>query len=334
MKLLDLAREKGLNPKFAASTGGGEYHSACPSCAGTDRFVMQPNKQMKNCVGSYFCRQCGIHGDSIQFCLDFLEFTNFKDAVHHVGAEVPRKMPSFFVQKLKIYESATLNRPSAAWMQQAHIMVEEAHTTLLMQQDILETLCRRGLPVNAIQRYKIGWIPKHRTLVGKLWDLEKDIWCPAGLLVPTIDTDQCIIRLKIRRRDWHVDDTLAKYVAIPGSMSGLSIIGDKKHPIMIVIESEFDAYALHYAVGDSAVIIAVGGCTKNPDNVTHHYAQRVSMLLICHDNDAAGNHMFERWKKAYPHALAYPTPVGKDVGEAIQQGIDLRDWVLKGINRQ
>ena len=51
MTLLELTRQAGLNPKWVASTAGDEYHSACPSCGGTDRFYIQPNKQMAKCLG-------------------------------------------------------------------------------------------------------------------------------------------------------------------------------------------------------------------------------------------------------------------------------------------
>ncbi len=47
MNLLDLASLAGLNPKKVASTKGGEYHSACPSCGGRDRFILQPEKVME-----------------------------------------------------------------------------------------------------------------------------------------------------------------------------------------------------------------------------------------------------------------------------------------------
>ena len=40
--------------------------------------------------------------------------------------------------------------------------------------------------------------------------------------------------------------------------------------------------------------------------------------------------MLEKWKKFYPHAFGYPTPIGKDIGEAIEKGLDIRNWILEG----
>jgi hypothetical protein len=36
MTLLDLVQEIGLAPKKTATTGGGEYHCACPLCGGKE----------------------------------------------------------------------------------------------------------------------------------------------------------------------------------------------------------------------------------------------------------------------------------------------------------
>lgn len=96
MTLLEMAYQAGIQPKWAASTGGGEYHSSCPDCGGRDRFYMQPNRQMNKCLGFYCCRQCGASGDSIQFARQFLKYT-FHDAAQAVNASLSEsyKLPSF-----------------------------------------------------------------------------------------------------------------------------------------------------------------------------------------------------------------------------------------------
>lgn len=329
MILLNLVHEKGITPKRVAYTEGGEYHSPCPSCGGTDRFVIQPHKQMKNCIGYYFCRQCGVKGDSIQFCLDYLGFTNFKEAANYVGAKIPEILPNIFLQQKSKPVTVVVNKPPVMWTQQAYNIVQEAHDFLLSQEDILQTLHKRGLPIAAIKKYKIGWLSEDKSFEGHVWGLEKETnWFPAGILIPTIEQDQTVIRLKIRRRDWLVGDALPKYIAISGSMNGLNIIGDKKNTIMIVVESELDGYALHHAVGDFAVIVAIGGCTKNLDSLTAYLANSKKVLLVCHDNDDAGRIMLRKWQQLYSHAKGYTTPLGKDIGEAIEQGLNLRSWIF------
>ena len=124
-------------------------------------------------------------------------------------------------------------------------------------------------------------------------------------------------------------------MAVSGSSVGLSIIDvatAAKKKALVIVESELDAYAVDYFAGDMVAVVAVGSNTKNPDNYTNHIAKAAYALLICHDNDNAGQIMLKKWKQMYPHARAYPTPIGKDIGEAIIQGFDIRSWLLKELH--
>ncbi len=107
MCLLNLIEKVGINPKWVASTNGGEYHSACPKCGGKDRFFIQPTKQMKNCVGYYQCRRCGIYGDTIQFCKDMLGI-GFKDAVKMIDVIIPEKNYSYQPKRINKFRPSIL----------------------------------------------------------------------------------------------------------------------------------------------------------------------------------------------------------------------------------
>lgn len=329
MILLELARECGVNPKWAASTGGGEYHSACPNCGGKDRFFIQPNKMMSKCMGSYCCRQCGKHGDAIQFGIDFLNLT-FKDSAERVGVDLSSN-EYMFKQKNTALPSHIV-APSPLWIEKAGLFVNWAYQSILQQPDILKNLEQRGIPLEAVKQYKIGWCRQNFSRPAHEWGIQREndkpIWISKGIVIPTIENDGAIIRVKIRRHDYKEGDKLPKYVAISGSMNGLGIIGDTNNEIMIVVESELDAYALHHIAGDFVFIIAVGSNIKNPDNVTNYYAKNVPILLICHDNDDAGKNMLNKWKCLYPQAKGFPTPIGKDVGDAIMLGFDIKKWLL------
>lgn len=331
MKLIELARQIGLNPKWVAQTEGGEYHSPCPSCAGTDRFVIQPNKQAKNCIGAYFCRKCGTRGDAIQFCRDFLGIKDFKNAVDYSGGSVPIKLPNIFTpKKANPMLSVAINMPPTLWLQNAQELVHSAHLSLMNHSAIVTMLTNRGLPIDALAQYKIGLLLEDKKIPGAEWGMEQEsLWFPKGIIIPTLESKH-VVRLKIRRHDWHPVDSLPKYIAVSGSMGGLNIIGDRKRSIMLVVESELDAYALHYIIGDIALVIAIGGSAKNIDSFTDHLAKN-KYLFICHDNDEAGGVTFLKWKKQYAHAIALPTPIGKDIGEAFQQGLDIRAWIVAAI---
>jgi len=99
---------------------------------------------------------------------------------------------------------------------------------------------------------------------------------------------------------------------------------------MLVVESEFDALAVCYAAGDFVFSVAIGGSAKKPDNITDFLAKQQDItLLICLDNDGSGAQSSAKWQKLYPHAKPYSVPVGKDIGEAIAQGLDVRSWLAE-----
>ena len=346
MDLLDLAREAGLNPKKTASTHGGEYHSACPnsSCpdsGGKDRFIIWPNKPAKNCVGQYMCRQCGKNGhptsgDTIQFCIEFLNM-DFRSAVEYLRISLPET--TLISDWRSCPAPATLTPPNSVWIARAEEIVSIGEHYIQKNRPILEMLAARGLPEEAVRRYRIGYLPESIMDERTLWGLpsskdeegqEKKLWLPRGILIPSFDGGK-VVRIKVRRTDWTSRDKVGKYIRLSGGMNGLNIVGDLKKKAMVVVESELDALALHWAAPDLIVAVSVGSNTANPDNVVDRWARKCPNLLVCYDNDDAGLAMWKKWERLYPNAVPFPTPVGKDVGEAVQVGLDLRTWIINRI---
>ncbi len=332
MTLLDLACEVGLNPYKASSTQGGEYKSSCPVCGGKDRFFIQPNKQMKNCAGYYRCRQCDTAGDAIQFAIDF-NGMDFKDAAQLVNAILPERNIFFKLPTQPTFKPVKISRSSDLWKTKANAFVAWAHKNIWPHKAILTMLHKRGISADAIRAYKIGWNPLDITREKSDWDIEiqnnnKQLWLPAGIVIPSLESNGDVHRLKIRRIAWKPTDTIGKYIAVSGSAKGLTIVGDTEKDLMIVIESELDTYATHHAVSDFAFVVAIGSNIKNPDNITDFLAKKKA-LLICPDNDNGGEAMWKKWKKLYPDAYSYPAPLGKDIGESIEKGLRIRPWILQ-----
>jgi DNA primase len=341
MILLELAKQRGLNPKRVASTAGGEYHSECPNCGGTDRFYMHPNKQMARCIGYYRCRQCETHGDSIQFARDFLDYS-YEEALIAVGGTPTARRNITTVDRNRVSVAPSLKIPPLQWLEKAYCFVSDAHALLLKQPKSLAELEKRGIPLEAVHNYKLGLSLTDRRLERNLWGLDTQVkengepaalWIPRGIIIPTLEPSGMVVRLKVRRSDWHATDSLPKYAAVSGSMNGLTIVGTHKK-VVIVVESELDAYAAHHAVGDFASVIACGGCLKNVDVAADLRAKSALCLMICHDNDEAGTKMLQKWQRLYPNAVGYPTPIGKDIGEAVQRGLNLREWIIDGLPQE
>jgi len=340
--LIELAHEAGLRPKLVAGTHGGEYATFCPACGGDDRFRIWPNKRANNCIGGYWCRKCGTGGDSLEFCRKFLGYS-FAEAKERVNATIPENSTPSFLRKNSLrkggagfFKPIVIKSQDDKWNLQAGEFVKKAHDAIWSNTEVLQFLEKRGLPEEAIKKYKIGWNLRDLFYYRTDWGLENvegksnKIWLPKGIVIPSLDQDGVVTRLKIRRQDWIEGDKVGKYIIVPGGKNGLNIVGDRIKKVMLIVESELDALAVCHAAGDFLFVVAVGGSTKSPDNITDFLAKQKDItLLVCPDNDEGGAKLLEKWQKLYPHAKPYPVPVGKDIGEAIKQGFDIRTWLLK-----
>lgn len=334
MILLELAQEVGLHPTRVASTQGGEYKSACPSCGGKDRFILQPNKQMQKCIGYYFCRQCDLRGDSIQFAREFCGLS-YPEACDRANASIKPENPFVIKQPKKtVSDPVATKEPLILWINNATTFMQCAHQQILSNQQALAWLASRGLPEEAVRTYQIGYCTHERWIDKKEWGLEDNesttkLWFPEGIVIPTRNKSGKVVRIKIRRAYYKPEDQKSKYIALSGSMTGYNLMDDYSHKTIMIVESELDAYALHYAVGDFVLVMAIGNNTKNPDNAADYLIRNCDQLLICHDNDAGGLVMLEKLQARYTHAKALSTPFGKDIGEAVAMGLDVRQWIIK-----
>ena len=339
--IIDLAIQAGLRPKWVASTEGGEYHSSCPVCGGKDRFRLHPLKQKQNCIGTYSCRQCLVHGDAIEFAIQYLHWPK-RQAFEQVGNGTPMEKKLFRIPDE--FKPQLLIQPSDIWKFRASEFVDDAHTILLHETKRLIYLENRGISFDDVLRYKIGWSHKNHFLSRAHWGLPAELndkneprplWIPKGIVIPTFADGGMgsPIRIKVRRSEYKEGDKLPKYVATSGSMNGMNIIGNENRPDVIIVESELDAIAIDATLGHSVCAIAVGAALKNPDILTDRIAKNARNLLICHDNDRTGKAMLIKWRKLYPKAVSFPAPKEyKDIGEAIEHGESLIKWFSKVTN--
>ncbi len=323
MGVLVLAREDGLNPKRVAATKGGEYHSPCPACGGKDRFIIWDK------LNRYMCRQCKKRGDEVQYRRDF-HGLSFLEACQKSGIAPKDKM----LPKRALSPFSFLPRiakiPPGAWRKEAEAFTRYCHEQLKKDHFALDLFHKRGFSNATIDRFHLGWNPTSLWLERSQWGLEegKKLWIPKGLVIPTHDlATKDLIRLKIRRSDWHEEDTLPKYVEISGSMPVPSVYGDPKNKLLMIVEAELDAILLHQCAGDLCCSMALGGASKRPDAEAHKLLLNASRIIFSLDVDSAGAKAYRWWKDVYPNLKLYPPPAGKSPGDAFIAGIDLRRWV-------
>jgi len=332
--MISLVEKLGVFPKKVSSTKGGEWASTCPKCGGSDRFRIWPNVENPKCRGAYWCRQCNVHGDSIQFCMEFLSLP-FDRAVRECGSFLPAKVFLPLDRVDSVVQHKELVSPCQEWMQRAEEVVDVAHKTLLRRPKELEKLALRGLPVEAVCRYRLGFLPMPVQDDSWRWGLEigerTKFFLPPGYVIPWFDSTG-VLKLKIRRSDYNKEFKFGKYFIVRGSMASFSTFGNFNLETMVIVESELDAMALVHSSPDLVFSSSAGSSLANPDMLTDYWAKNVLNLWICHDNDEAGLAMLAKWKRRYPHSRATPMPLGKDVGEAINTGLDVRKWVANGLN--
>jgi DNA primase len=340
MNILDLAEQLNLFPRRAASTKGGEYKSKCPKCqTGTDRFCIWPNQGES---GGYWCRVCDCRGDGIQFCRDFLGMT-FQEACQkmHIALRKKERFIKRGVLKTAKFIPQVPQSVNRAWQQKAGEFTEYSQQKLMKRLDVVTLLTQRGLSLDTIQKFHLGWNQEDLFEERKIWGIPSLIkengspkcqWVPKGIVIPSYINHE-LIKIKIRRTDWHLEDHLPKYVEVSGGKQSLSIYGDDQLSNIIVVESELDAILLQEHIGDVAVSLALGGCSKKPDAFVHEMLKRARLILISLDMDESGKRAYGWWQRTYSNSRIWPVPACKSPGDAYQAGINLKEWVLQGIQK-
>lgn len=333
MHLIELAKEVGLSPKREGKT----FSSPCPSCQGTNRFIIWAD------TDTYWCRKCEKKGDAIQFCRDFLGMTYFE-------ARQKLQLPSIsYVSAIpmKSEELKLAKEPSCLWQEKALAFVNWSHLNLINNAAQLVLLRERMFKDETIIKYRLGFcINPNQEKTEDLfrersnWGLPeefkengmlKKLWLPRGLVIPSFRKDGKVFKLKIRRSAWHETDRLPKYVEIPGSMQQPSWFGYEENLPMIIVESEIDAILVKQEVDGLCSVLALGGAAKRPDINTHNLLKKVSLILFALDFDDAGKKAYNFWRKRYQNLRPWPIPQLKSPGDAIKNGISLREWIIQGI---
>lgn len=347
--ILDLLSEHGISAKRVSSLKGGEYHSPCPRCAGTDRFHVWP--QQYDGKGSFWCRSCDIGGDCIKFLMEYSGYS-FPKAAERMGKKLEEQTSSSYAtpkpskqQAHKPTEPRDCQPPAEAWQSSARELLEKAQAALLTDQEQLAYLAGRGLPLEAVMRYGLGWIGsadkncifssrKKWGIEAKLDNKKPDaLWLPRGILIPNLIGDR-VDSLRIRRPKADRVPPLQdlSYYVVPDGGTAPLLLHDKQLAI-VVVESQLDGMLCHHVAGDLLGVLALGNSTARPDERSMAALQKAKLILVAldfDDNNAGGN-AWSRWQRDFDQVKRWPVSQGKDPGEAWQAGVDVRQWLLSGL---
>lgn len=346
MNVLELLKAKGIEPKKAATTKGGEWWSACPGCGGRDRFHVWP--EQNNGDGSYWCRQCDKKGGAIQFLIDF-DGMDFKAACAALGKDLPSsgfRTPQRHTEKRKSeWQPREFPPPSELWRNKAGKFIDRCHQVLIQQPRQVEWLAARGILLEAIKEFKLGWNPSDHFRPREAWGLEtiikengknKKLWIPRGIVIPCLFLGHASgfdipVRIRIRRPKVDLKkESDSKYFIVPGSGMETMLLRPETRAF-VVIEAELDAIAIKAACPDGIGIVCTGSASTRPDAASVAVLKKAVTILVALDFDKAGAKEWHWWQQQFPQAMRWPVPEGKDPGDAVKAGVDLYAWVYAGL---
>jgi hypothetical protein len=336
-----------ITPKKASNNKGGEYHSPCPRCHGDDCFHIWPKQN--DGAGSYWCRKCDKTGDNVEFMVEYHGMLK-RDAFKYVGREGEKRPTPGMIRppegKKRDWEPREARTPEEKWQVKAMELVEKAHEALLSYSLGLKWFARRGINLDSVKKYKLGYLAetmfRHPTSWGLTPEVKEDgkvkmHFIPRGLVIPCI-IDGKVNRLRIRRKreDFEKNGKVKKYYIVKGSKSNTMLLGENRE-VYVIVEAELDAMAIMQAAGDVVGAVALGSISTRPDVVTAEVLRSCARIVNALDYEI-GTKAEETslktlawWDENFRNHFRWPVPDSKDPGELVQRGGNIRKWIEAGM---
>ncbi len=324
-----------------AKRGSKEYHGRCPFCrCESNSFVVFVTGEER-----YWCRNCDAKGDAIQFLRDY-KGVDFLEAKQILGVESGIQSNhhhnhNHHHHHHHHHHHYALTSPSEVWVAQAQKFVTACQAALWDERGAkaLEWLrTARGLTEKTIRDAALGFNDKDWYANRQEWGLpeEKDdkgrskgLWLPKGVVIPWA-IDGALWGVRIRRPPTPGDKL--KYYWLPGgtpnALYGADLVLPGK-PVAL-FEGEIDALSVAQAAGDQVAAVATGSThgARRPKWVAR--LSTVSVVLVCYDNDEAGENASQHWIDALPNAKRW-RPYWADANDMAKDGVDLCAWVGAGL---
>ena len=243
------------------------------------------------------------------------------------------------------------------WREHGMKFVNACHEDLLSRNGGIAYLMARGISLAVIKEFKLGYHegqesrgkknqPSYRPWPS--WGLRDEknghrsrmIALPSGIVVPSI-VDGNLHRITVRMNQ--LDKNGVRYHYVKGSVRDLWLT-DAGSGNFVTAEAELDCLAIISAAGDLIGTVGIGSTGVKPDSRSAKILSRSNIILGALDFDTPkknpktgrieipGAQAEIWWRRTYPKQhKRWPVPVGKDPGEAFEQGVDLRVWIEAGL---
>lgn len=305
-----------------------------------------------------FDAACGRHGSAYGWLLEYRQMSKADawalfncqstDAPSRQMEDVAHLSSFSLAEETHDPTSRLDTPPGEAWQRCATELVERAQQALWKQgkRDLLDWtstdlksgqkitqrlvpfdwLMERGLNVETLQLWKIGYIPKDWKADPKRWGLEGTaLRIPRGILIPCLLSNQ-IWYLKIR-----LPQGSPKYVQVRGSRPALYMVQTLEFSdVTIFCEGEFDCLRLWQDAWDLAGMATMGSAGNNLSATTWGiYLLHTRRRFVAYDMDEAGikgaNHL--DWLSPTRLIIPPTSPFAKDLTDFACGGGDLRGWI-------
>ena len=273
---------------------GTNYKALCPfHHEKTPSFVISPSKNIAYCFG------CHHGGGPVKFLME-VEKIEYGEAVQILAKQAGIEL------KTDYYKERGENRGDVYDMYR--IATDFYHAELLKPEhtDKLAYLHKRGLSLETIEKFKIGFSDNSRDLFYKLREKgfeEKDILESGIFVSPSRDKFYGRIVFPIANFTGHVvaftgrvlDNSLPKYLNSPASrifdkssiLFGLHLAKNEiaKSWYVVIVEGQMDTVSLHQAGFTNVVAISGTALTGEQIKILKRLTKKI---YLCLDNDNAG----------------------------------------------
>ena len=326
-----------------------EYHSNCPWCGGTDRFVTRPE------TGGYTCKirasGCGRSGDALDFLQQYKQMS-FAQACKELGFDESELCKLVGITGQEQEPTVSRNRsfaPARTWQDAGHTLIDWAQRALYASsrgREMLAYLHSRGLTDDTIHLHRLGYVPRRKD--GSWYETSLTSWgidpetvspemrkrgtlrIPDGILIPWLGSD-ALWKLAIKRPGEKVS-----YGQVLGSGEGLFNyeLLCRGEPAMIV-EGEFCAMSVRQEAGDLVNCVATGSNSRGRREQWIERLAGSSFVLQSYDADEPGDAGARFWLNTHHNCMRWSTMQWKDPNDLLQSqpnGIcTLREWVWYGL---
>jgi DNA primase len=238
------------------------------------------------------------------------------------------------------------------WQSAADRIVREAEARLWspLGRDALAWLNDRGLGDHTIRRFRLGFIADHATSAPLACIAEdgrpRPIFARRGVTIPLVAPGAWYgeheepagprwVGIKVRRlraKIWEPWDKAdgPKNPMARGSKTGYAYPWPDLAPgaDALICEGEIDALLAQQEIGHLVNVVTVGGALINPRPETLSALAGCPAWLIASDMDDAGDESSAAWRRrGGDRCRRLLLPTGKDIGDFVQAGGDLRAWL-------